>query len=67
MRHWFVLAGGHLVMFLTGCMATNHVEQSRVVTTGINPCGAVTYTNQACRDERSWKGPWLGQPDGVRP
>jgi hypothetical protein len=67
MRLLLLTAASVLGMCLTGCMTTRHVEQSRVVTTGVDPHAGVVYSDQATYAERNWHGPWVVQPDRVRP
>ncbi len=56
-----------LSLGVSGCMHTQHVEYHQATQTGISSDGHLQHTNQAELNERSWHGPWLGQPDSLRP
>jgi hypothetical protein len=51
----------------SGCLQTQHVEYHHAVQTGIAPDGHLQHTSQTELNERSWHGPWLGQPESLRP
>jgi hypothetical protein len=48
-------------------MQTQHVEYHHSVQTGIDSDGHVSHSNEAEVDGRSWQGPWIGQPQTIRP
>ncbi len=67
MRYLTPPAAGLLLLALSGCMSTRCVEQSRIITTGVGPDGCLSWTREASQTERCWKGPWLAQPEQIRP
>jgi hypothetical protein len=52
---------------LCGCMTTQHVEQSRVVSTGVDTSGHYSCSSNCSQDVRQWHGPWFAQPESARP
>jgi len=52
---------------LCGCVSTYHAEHSRVTSSTVDTCGSMSCSDHASQDARHWQGPWLGQPDGIRP
>ena len=67
MRRLFLAGCFLLLAFLPGCMTTRRVEQNRVVNVGFDSGGNYCCTNQASENVRLWRGPWIVQPDRVRP
>jgi hypothetical protein len=61
-----VIAGMFFVS-LCGCLATRHVEGSRIVTVEVDHGGGLQVREQAEVSERSWRGPWIVQPDRASP
>jgi hypothetical protein len=56
-----------LLMSITGCIRTYRAEQYSSVNSSLNSDGTASLTRQANHEERSWTGPWLAQPDSIRP
>jgi hypothetical protein len=48
-------------------MHTERVEYHQAAHTGIAGDGHFECSNQAELNERSWLGPWLGQPQSIHP
>jgi hypothetical protein len=62
-----VLAAHFLLVSLAGCMRTYRVEQYSSVNAGIASDGSTSVASHVNREERSWTGPWVVQPDQARP
>ena len=50
-----------------GCMTTHHVEQSHVSSVGLDGHGNLSSASESSHSERHWRGPWVKQPDQIRP
>jgi hypothetical protein len=62
-----VALGALLCLGVCGCLHTYRVEQHSVVEAGLHSDGTSSCSSHADREERQWNGPWLGQPDKIRP
>jgi hypothetical protein len=62
-----VLAAVILSVALAGCVSTYHVERHLESSTTLDTQGCASCSSNASQDERVWHGPWVGQPDRVRP
>jgi hypothetical protein len=67
MKGFMLAAMGLALAGLCGCVRTYHVEQSSYQSAAIATDGNASCSTQTNRDERQWTGPWVGQPDRVRP
>ena len=56
-----------VLLSLCGCLRTYRAEQSSVVSAAVNSDGTTSCCNHSDREVREWHGPWLGQPDRIRP
>jgi hypothetical protein len=52
---------------LAGCVSTYHVERHYESSASLDTQGSASCSANASQDERLWHGPWVGQPDHIRP
>lgn len=52
---------------LCGCVRTYRMEHKTVVTTAVGTDGTASVSREGHGEERAWSGPWVGQPERVRP